>query len=271
MYAIGSLLLIVAVSLVVTRVATVMLTATGLSREVARFQARSAFTGTGFTTEESERIVRHPVRRRIVMLLMLLGNAGIVTAVASLMLTFVDTRSALGSGVKAAAIALGVGALWALSMSAWVERRLSPLIAWALKRYTHLDVQDYAGLMHLAGEYQIAELRVAAEDWIAGKELREARLREEGLLVLGIERPDGSYLGAPLPSTEIRADDLLLIYGRASALKALDERRRDARGDREHRRAVEAQRDIAAREGAVGAPGSDNRQARRSLDDRNLT
>lgn len=52
-YAIASLLVIVAVSLVVTRVATVMLTATGLSREVARFQARSAFTGSGFTTSES--------------------------------------------------------------------------------------------------------------------------------------------------------------------------------------------------------------------------
>ena len=67
MIAIGSLLLVVAISLLVTRVATVMLTATGLSREVARFQARSAFTGAGYTTTESESVVNHPVRRRIVM------------------------------------------------------------------------------------------------------------------------------------------------------------------------------------------------------------
>jgi hypothetical protein len=46
-YAIASLLLIIAVSLVVRRVATVMLTATGLPRQVARFQARSALTGAG--------------------------------------------------------------------------------------------------------------------------------------------------------------------------------------------------------------------------------
>ncbi len=81
-----SLLLIVVLSILITRIATIALIHTGLSRESARFQARSVFTGAGFTTTESENVVRHPVRRRIVMLLMLLGNAGIVTAVASLML-----------------------------------------------------------------------------------------------------------------------------------------------------------------------------------------
>ncbi|HUW03445.1 MAG TPA: hypothetical protein VMW08_13900, partial [Acidimicrobiales bacterium] len=66
-------------SLLVTRVATVMLTLTGMSRESARFQARSAFSGTGFTTTESESVVNHPVRRRIILSLILLGNAGIVS------------------------------------------------------------------------------------------------------------------------------------------------------------------------------------------------
>src|SRR5919108_324765 len=88
MYAIGSLLVVIAIGLLVTRIATVMLIATGLSRETARFQARSAFTGSGFTTSEAEAVVSHPVRRRIVATLMLLGNAGIVTVVGSLVLGF---------------------------------------------------------------------------------------------------------------------------------------------------------------------------------------
>ena len=36
--------------------------ATGTSSELARFQARSAFTGVGFTTSEAESVVLHPVR-----------------------------------------------------------------------------------------------------------------------------------------------------------------------------------------------------------------
>ena len=75
-----SLLVALTFALVITRVATVALTLTGLPKQSARFQARSAFTGTGFTTGEAESVLGHPVRRRIIMLLMLLGNLGLVTS-----------------------------------------------------------------------------------------------------------------------------------------------------------------------------------------------
>ena len=54
MIALVTLLVVALFSLLVTRVATVALAATGLSQEAARFQARSAFSGVGFTTMESE-------------------------------------------------------------------------------------------------------------------------------------------------------------------------------------------------------------------------
>ncbi len=80
MWGLISILIVLVISLLVVRVATVALTLTGMSQQMAKFQARSAFTGAGFTTSESENVVGHPVRRRIIMLLMLVGNAGIVTA-----------------------------------------------------------------------------------------------------------------------------------------------------------------------------------------------
>lgn len=89
MVAIITVLCIAIVSMLITRIATVALTLTGLSRDIARFQARSAFSGAGFTTAESELLVTHPVRRRILMLLMFLGNVGLVTLIASLMGSFV--------------------------------------------------------------------------------------------------------------------------------------------------------------------------------------
>lgn len=90
MVAIISVLVIIALSILVTRVAAVALVHTGLARDAARFQARSAFTGVGYTTEEAERVARHPVRRRIAMTLMLLGNAGVVTVMASLVVGLID-------------------------------------------------------------------------------------------------------------------------------------------------------------------------------------
>ena len=55
MVALASLLIFVALTLLINHIATVALSLTGLSREVARFQARSAFTGVGFTTNEAEK------------------------------------------------------------------------------------------------------------------------------------------------------------------------------------------------------------------------
>ena len=50
MFAVFGTLIVFTVSLVVIRIATVGLTMTGVSKDLAQFQALSAFTGAGFTT-----------------------------------------------------------------------------------------------------------------------------------------------------------------------------------------------------------------------------
>ncbi|MFD2433533.1 hypothetical protein ACFSO9_08245 [Mesonia maritima] len=49
-----SLFVIITISALITKVAAIALMHTGLSTEAAKFQARSVYTGTGFTTQESE-------------------------------------------------------------------------------------------------------------------------------------------------------------------------------------------------------------------------
>ena len=95
MIAIFSLFTVAMLSLLVTRIAAMALMFTGLSREAARFQARSAFSGVGFTTVEAELIMNHPVRRKIIMLLMLLGNIGIATVVATVIVSLLSTASSV--------------------------------------------------------------------------------------------------------------------------------------------------------------------------------
>jgi len=238
MLAVVSLVVVLVVSLIVVRVATVALTLTGLSRDLARFQARSAFTGSGFTTHESEDVVGHPVRRRIIMILMLMGNAGIVTAVSSLILSFANVEKAPGLRgeiwFRVLLLSIGMAGLLVVAQSRYVDRWMSRFITWALREWTEIDARDYAALLHLTGDYTVTELRVEPEDWIAGRELREVRLDREGVLVLGIQRAHGPYLGAPKGTTPIRADDTLLLYGRESTLADLDDRRAGPEGSRAH-------------------------------------
>jgi hypothetical protein len=248
MIAIVSLLVVLTLSILVTRIASVALTHTGLSRESAKFQARSAFTGVGFTTTESEKVVNHPIRRRILLLLMLLGNAGVVTAVSSLILSFVNLDGTGSLMWRIVLLVTGIVLLWTFASSRWVDQRISNLVSKALKRYTHLGIQDFAKLLHLAGDYQVTELQVRSGDWMAGKTLSELGLRNEGIMVLGVTRLDGRYIGAPDGGTAIHENDVLILYGRAGVLKDLDDRKPGFMGFVAHQQQVADQQKVARKE-----------------------
>ncbi len=240
MIALASVLLVALVSLLITRVATMALTLTGLSREVARFQARSALSGVGFTTSEAESVVTHPVRRRIVLLLMLVGSAGIVTVMATLLLSFVnaDREQAL---LRLAVLAGGLAGILVISKSPAVDRWLSRVIARGLTRWTDLDARDYERLLHLGGDFAVIEMVVQPEGWLAGCTLAELNLRDEGVAVLGVQRPDDSYVGSPIWATRVNPHDTLVLYGPAARLAELDQRPKGSRGDDAHQRAVSEQ------------------------------
>ena len=146
MVAVVSLLLVVALSLLVVRIGAIALMMTGLSEDVAQFQALSAFSGAGFTANEAESVVGSPPRRRIVTLLIRLGSAGIVTAISALMLSFIGAGEA--APVRLLVLVLGGLALIALARSRALNRLLTPLIERALARYTTLEIRDYAALLH---------------------------------------------------------------------------------------------------------------------------
>ena len=239
MIAIGTVLAALLVSLLITRIATIALSLTGLSKESARFQARSAFTGVGFTTSEAESVVNHPVRRRVVLALMLLGNAGLVTILASLLISFAGADQSSQAWRRVALLLLGLSAVFVLAKSRRVDRALSRIITRALAKYTDLDARDYAHLLQLTGGYGVVELDVAPEHWIAGRSLEDLQLRREGVAVLGIQKPDGSYSGVPNGATVIRPGDVLVLYGHTTVLGELGRRRAGPGGDEAHDRQAE--------------------------------
>lgn len=250
MLALVSLLFIIAVSILIVRIASTALVLTGLAEEVARFQARSALSGTGFTTSEAEHVINHPVRRRIIAGLIILQNAGLVTAVSALILSFVDAESSSEILRRLALLGGGIAILLYLAGSQWVSRKLSRIIEWALRRYTHLDIKDYYTLLHLEADYTVMRLKVTEDMWLANKTLRELALPEEGVLVLGINRTDGSYVGAPRGRYRINEGEVLVLYGKEEGLEELQQRMAGPAGEsrraaarREHEEEMEQQDD----------------------------
>ena len=240
-----ALIILLLLALIVIRVGTVALMLTGVSRQLARFQTRSAFFGVGFTTSESDVVVNHPVRREIVLTLMLVGNAGFVTVVSTVVLSFSNApEEGLWGDIwfRTLAIVLGLLLVWLISYSKWIERRLNRLVGWALQRFLHLEPQDYIELLHLASDYSVLEFRVQTGSWLAGSKLMDMRLADEGIMVLGVERADGSYIGAPRGSAWLNAGDKLVAYCNKQAVDELEHRAKGAPGDEAHQLAVERRR-----------------------------
>ncbi len=242
------IVIIVLLSMIINRIATIALTLTGMSRQSARFQARSALSGAGFTSSESESVVNHPVRRRIIMILMLTGNAGIVATIGTLAATTSRTVALRTTGgglplwITYTLIIAAVGlVLWIMGLRP-VDRALSRVIRRGLRRYTDLEVRDYEALLEIHGGYSISELLVRPNDWLADKTLAELRPNDEGILVLGVQR-DGDYLGAPTGTLQVLPGDSLLVYGPQQRIVDLDERPAGARGEAMRADAVTDQRD----------------------------
>ena len=89
--------------ILIIEISTVFLEATGLRKEVARFQAISLLTGTGFTTSESELVINHPIRRKIASFLIVFGTVSFAVILSYVISFFVS------SNVYLSDLAVGVG------------------------------------------------------------------------------------------------------------------------------------------------------------------
>lgn len=241
-----TLIFVIALSMLVTKIAAIALVHTGMERERARFQARSAFTGAGFTTSESEMVMKHPVRRRIILTLLLLGNAGLVTAVSSLILGFSGPGTTLGRIEAFLMLILGLFLLFLVTRSKKVDRVLDRIIDRCLAKYTDIRPKKFERLLTVMEDYEIAEIEVEDNNWMTGQSLMELNLNEEGILVLGVIQSDEKYNGIPRGPYKIKHNDRLVVYGKSDRIVSLTTRTDKIQARAEHRRfSEETKKEVA--------------------------
>lgn len=210
-----ALLVIILVALLVVRIGSSALQLTGVSKSISQFQAASAFFGVGFTTAEAERVVAHPVRRRIILHLIIAGNIGLTSALATLLVTFMESgERGIGMTFMWLAVLVLVGlAVGILSNQAWIRRPLDRFLRASLKKAGLKRIVDYDFLLSLREGFCVSDGEVKASHPWVGKRLGEVRPSEMNTIVLGIHREDGDFVGAPTKDSIIHEKDTLLLYG----------------------------------------------------------
>ena len=206
-----ALIIVILLSTLIVKIGSVALRMTGIDRETARFQSLSAFTGTGFTTSESENIVNHPQRRKVIKMLMIFGNAGIVSAIAMLIISF--KGSTLTESLAKLGI-LGLSGLGILifSVAKGLENLIDSFIEKRLSRIEHFSMGAFSEVLRLASGYGIVEVTVSADHSLAGKKLLDTDLTTNRILVLAIKR-GFSLIPTPNATEVIEPGDKLICFG----------------------------------------------------------
>jgi hypothetical protein len=213
------LIVFICVSYLIVRIGSIALEMTGMERSRARFQALSAFSGTGFTTREAELVVNHPRRRKIVTYLMILGNAGIVSVIATFVLSLRQTGTFRPS-LNLAIIAASLFVLYRIASHQKLARKLTRKIRETLREKLHFEKVHVEELLQQSDGYGIASILVGRRSKVAGFTLGESGFKEKDLMVLSIERDEG-VIPVPKAQNKIQVGDRLVCYGKLENLKGL--------------------------------------------------
>jgi hypothetical protein len=206
------------ISFLFVRAASIALMMTGLDKFKARFQALSAFTGTGFTTKEAESVINHPQRRKIIRWLMIMGNANIVTVIVTATSSFsISPGSQLPWNVLI--LIIGILLIYSLAKYRGFTNKWEHFIEKKLIKSPAFEESAVEDLLHFLKGYGLVKKIILEESPLYGKSVAEAKLNEKGILVLGIER-NKVWIPTPKASEIIGAGDHLVIYGPLTILKS---------------------------------------------------
>lgn len=212
-------LLVIFISFLVVKAGGIALMMTGLDQDRARFQALSAFSGTGFTTKEAESVVNNPSRRRIITWLMILGNAGIVTVIVTATSSLVTSKGYQLS-INAVVLLTGIYVIYRVATRKRLIRKWENFIENRLAKSGAFEEGPTEDLLHLIEGYGLVRAFIVEGSPLVGNSLSACKLTEKGILVLGIERGK-HWIPIPKAKETIETADRLVVYGPLQVLKSL--------------------------------------------------
>jgi hypothetical protein len=221
MYAVATFLIVATLSLAFTKVAAGALIATGLPAEVASFQARSAFSGAGFTTVEAENVVNHPARRKIIGTTMFVGNLGTPTLIVTVLLGLIAPGP--GNTTERTMVTIAGLIFVVVSVANRPAQRVLSKIGQRQARARLLPFLDdqVVELFVVGGDFVIGAVRVAAVPEPTVRSLRGIDETLPDVKVLGVRRGE-QYFGAPPVDVHLEASDEIIVYGRRRDLGHID-------------------------------------------------
>ncbi|HDL64340.1 MAG TPA: hypothetical protein ENH12_03020 [Proteobacteria bacterium] len=221
------------VSVLVVRIGAVAFNLTGLKWNVAKFQAMSCFTGTGFTTRESELVVASPRRRKIATYLIIVGHAGFVAMIA----TFANSigpnifiskfdlpflRSIIPPEllpwINLFIIILAIYTTFRILPKTRLAHKITALVKSTIIRRGIIQPERFEELMIAPGGYGVSRIEIDQGNPAVEKTIGETEIKQHDISVLIIER-GSKTIPNPADDTKILAGDQLVCFGKLQEMR----------------------------------------------------
>jgi hypothetical protein len=222
------------VSFIVVRIGAIAFQLTGLEWSLAKFQALSCFSGTGFTTKESELITGNKQRRRIASALIVLGNAGLVIMIATLANSLVPQETILSKlsksflpfaippslviWVNLGIIVVAVYAIYKVFTHEKFARRLTNFLRKRIIKKEIFQRVSFEELLLATGGYGVSRVVVCAGSPVSDKTLWQSELRKHDVTVLAIVR-GVETIPNPAADMKILLGDELVCFGKLESIR----------------------------------------------------
>ncbi|MBU2540468.1 MAG: TrkA C-terminal domain-containing protein [Candidatus Omnitrophica bacterium] len=205
--------IIVALSAIM-EIAATALKLTGINLHIARFQALSALTGTGFTTREAESIMEHRQRRIIIMILMIVGPIGFLTILGSVLVSIREDIFLY----ELLSILVVIFIILRIFKSKFIGSIFHKIVERQIKKRRLFRKVILEEVLTLDENLGVCEFIVTENSKVVEKKLLDTNFKNEGFIVLAIERGDG-VLSAPKGSETIQKGDRLVVFGNVKNMK----------------------------------------------------
>lgn len=209
----------IGVFLVIAEILAILLRMTGLDRDKARFQVVSIITSTGFTTNESELITQHPIRRKIAEILMIIGYIGQASIIG---LVFgAITKVTQLKDIEISIVLLGgiIILLFFITKSKWFLHILEIIYEKRfIKHSSKNKLRTVGEVLKLNEDYGVVEFIIDSNHPLVGVLLEKSDLKKQEIQVLNIER--GNYIEQfPKKECVFREGDKVVVYGKLENIK----------------------------------------------------
>ena len=199
----------------VIEISVILLQITGLDKKIARFQVISMLTRTGYTSDESNLIIKHPVRRRLSAFLILFGSfslAVIISAITNLLSGNIHFPELIIVNTILLVIFL-------LGKTGYLQKLLKKKFQAKVQKYLDISELPVREVLYLQQEDIVTKVTVNKEHKLINQKVNRLEEGESDFKLLFIIRGKVT-IRKNMYNETIHAGDVLVLYGNKNEINS---------------------------------------------------